>query len=139
MRLEAIVCALSLALLPVSASAGIFPPRPQGVPLQHFTGLLTQFGAGMGLGWFTLRDVRSGKERILRIGSPMKVDGHVEHCAEPDRPHNKVMCYYWPSTVVIGKTVVTATCYAFHDTRMDPKDADYPACDQLDIVRAKRP
>jgi hypothetical protein len=137
MRVAAIFFASIMAAQPVPAEAGIFPPRPPGAPLQHYTGLLKDFGAGNGLGWFTLRDVRSGRERRFRIGSPMKVDGHIEHCAQPDGPRE--MCEYWPRTVVIGKTVVKATCYAFHDPRMDPGYADYPACDQLDIVRVKRP
>jgi hypothetical protein len=139
MRVAAILFALILTMRPAVGEAGIFPPRPTGVPLQYLTGLLTEFGAGEGLGWFTLRDVRSGKERLLRIGSPMKVDGHIEHCLDPTRPRDRLMCYNWPATVVIGRTIVKATCYAFHDARMDPKYADYPACDQLDIVRAKGP
>jgi hypothetical protein len=68
----------------------------------------------------------------------MTVDGHTTHCLQPG-VHDRIMCEYWPSVVVVGKTVVRATCWAYHDRKMFPKFADLRACDRLDIVHVNRP
>jgi hypothetical protein len=49
-----LVSASLVFALTAPAIAGYFPSRPLDVPLQYFTGVISNYGIGMGIGGFDL-------------------------------------------------------------------------------------
>jgi hypothetical protein len=46
------------------------------------------------------------------IGLPMRMNGAIVRCQDPDRVVASLgSCTDWPSSIVLGKSVVTATCW----------------------------
>ena len=106
------------------AIAGYFPSRPLGVQLQYFTGVISNYGIGMGIGGF---DLTIGQTKVaFNIGLPMKINGKVVNCRNPD-------CADWPSDIVEGTSVATATCWA--DMDYDP-DSPTLFCDEINSAPA---
>ena len=100
---------LPVSTLTAPAIAGYSPSRPLDVPLQYFTGVISNYGIGMGIGGF---DLMIGQTKLaFNIGLPMKINGKVVNCRDPD-------CADWPSEIAEGTSVVTATCWA--DMDYDP-------------------
>jgi len=101
-----LVSALLVSALSAPVIAGYFPSRPLGVPLQYFTGVINKYGIGMGIGGFNLK---IGQTQVaFNIGFAMKINGKVVNCRDSD-------CADWPSEIVEGASVVTATCWADAD------------------------
>jgi hypothetical protein len=92
------------------AVAGFFPSRPPDVPLQKFTGVIVEYGYGNDTGNFVLTIGR--KRMVFYIGLPMRMNGANVECQDPDPAlANPDSCPDWPSSIVLGKSVVTATCW----------------------------
>jgi hypothetical protein len=110
--------------LTASTIAGYFPSRALGVPLQYFTGVIINYSIGMGIGGF---DLTMGQTKVaFNIGIPMKINGKVVNCRDPD-------CADWPSDIVEGTSVVTATCWA--DMDYDPGSPTL-FCDEINSAPA---
>jgi hypothetical protein len=92
------------------AIAGFFPSRPPGVPLQRFTGVIVEYGLGNDTGYFVLT---IGRKRMgFYVGLPMRMNGAIVLCQDPDLAvTSPAACMDWPSSIVLGKSVVTATCW----------------------------
>lgn len=140
--LRALASGATLSLLLGSpANAGYFPSRPSGAQLQTVTGVLIDYGIGNGTGSFDLRDA-SGNDHWIHIGSQMTINGVTVKCLNPDpKMADFGKCPDWPSTVVVGTTVVTATCWT--DTSWRPGLGPVLFSDQIDIgtqaqIRARR-
>ena len=84
-----------------------FPTRPPGAKLHTLTGTLTDFGVGNAMGGLTVR--RGNTSTELYVGAMPRLDGRPIECDFPPRRDAKPsgFCPYWPSNVVIGKTIVT--------------------------------
>ena len=88
-----------------SAVAGYFASRPHGVVLQHFTGVINEYGLGNGNGSFTL--IIRGSTKYFYIGLPMKMNGTVVLCHHPNPDvADWGACTDWPSKIVLGKSIV---------------------------------
>lgn len=101
------VCVSALAK---PAIAGFFPSRPPDVPLQRFTGVIVEYGLGNDTGYFVLT-IR-GKPMDFYVGLPMRMNGAIVTCQDPDPAVvTPGSCMDWPSSILVGKSVVTATCW----------------------------
>jgi hypothetical protein len=105
------------------AFAGYFPQRPAQAQLQQYTGVIIGYGSGEGIGAFALSI--SGQEVQFYIGRPMTINGSQIHCMNPGTPS----CTDWPTNIVLGATIVTATCWT--DTTYQPGGATI-FCDEID-------
>jgi hypothetical protein len=126
MRIRSVilVSTLLVSTLTVPAIAGYFPSRPPGVQLQYFTGVISNYSIGMGIGGF---DLTIGQTKVaFNIGLPMKVNGKVVNCRDPD-------CADWPSEIVEGTSVVTATCWS--DVDFEPGSPTL-FCDEINSTPA---
>jgi hypothetical protein len=92
------------------AIAGFFPSRPPDAPAQKFTGVIVEYGLGNDTGGFVL--TIGGKSMDFYIGLPMRMNGAIVRCQDPD-PNiaSPASCPDWPPSIVLGKSVVTATCW----------------------------
>jgi hypothetical protein len=103
----------SVVLVPALTSqaiAGFFPGRPPGATVQKFTGVIVEYGFGNDTGGFVL--TIGGKRTDFYIGLPMRMNGAVVRCQDPDPAiASPGSCTDWPSAIVLGKSVVTATCW----------------------------
>jgi hypothetical protein len=116
------------------AVAGYFPSRPHGVPIQHFTGVISEYGLGNGNGSFTL--IIRGSTKYFYIGLPMKMNGTVVQCRDPDPAlADWGACTDWPSKIVLGKSIVTATCWS--DSEFVPGTSTL-FCDEIDYAVSRR-
>jgi hypothetical protein len=111
------------------ASAGYFPSRPNGVALRHFTGVISDdYGIGNGIGGFTL--IIGANPVWFYIGWPMQMNGKIVECHHPElKDQPGYDCVDWPTELVLGKSVVTATCWS--DRRFDPGKSTL-FCDEID-------
>jgi hypothetical protein len=111
------------------ASAGYFPSRPKGVALRHFTGVIgDDYGIGNGIGGFTL--IIGTNPVWFYIGWPMEMNGKIVECHHPelnDQPGND--CVDWFTELVLGKSVVTTTCWS--DRRFN-RGRSTLFCDEID-------
>jgi hypothetical protein len=102
-----------LILAPVLTSqaiAGFFPSRPPDAPVQKFTGVIVEYGLGNDTGYFVLTIGR--KSMDFYIGLPMRINGAIVRCQDPDPDiASPGSCTDWPPSIVLGKSVVTATCW----------------------------
>jgi hypothetical protein len=123
-RLVILVSTSIVSSLIAPAIAGYFPSRPLGVPLQYFTGVISNYSIGMGIGGF---DLTIGHTKVpFNIGLPMKINGKVVNCRDAD-------CADWPSEIVEGTSIVTATCWA--DMDYDPGSPTL-FCDEINLAPA---
>jgi hypothetical protein len=106
-RILTTISVMMVALVAV-AVAGYYPGRPSGATLQTFTGTITDYSKGNGFGAFGLKI--KGVDTSFYLGSPVKMNGVVVTCQDPAFPSSG-FCSDWPSAIVIGKSVVTATCW----------------------------
>jgi hypothetical protein len=114
--------------LTTPAIAGYFPSRPPGVPLQYFTGVINDYGLGNGTGSFSLTIGATTMD--FYVGLPMKMNGTIVRCQSPDLASVELgFCKDWPSEIVEGTSVVTATCWV--DTEFKPGTATL-FCDEID-------
>jgi hypothetical protein len=105
-RLVILVSTLLVSALTAPAIAGYFPSRPVGVPVRYFTGVISNYSIGMGIGGF---DLTIGQTKVaFNIGLPMKINSKVVNCRDPD-------CADWPPEIVEGTSLVTATCWSDMD------------------------
>jgi hypothetical protein len=95
------------------AKAGCFPSRPAGGKLTTFTGVLTDYSIGNDVGVLVL--TVGSKEMQFDLDGHIYMNGKEVLCkyAGIDDPEFKADpdCPDWPSWLVPGKTVVTATCW----------------------------
>jgi len=118
------------------ASAGYFPERPDHAKLRRFSGVLNDYGIGNDTGWFSL--TTGSKELEFCIGTPMRMNGKVVTCMDPEQKGVKVdpigdICPDWPSWLVEGKTYVTATCWWDSGP---PESGDFGwCCDEIDKAK----
>jgi len=110
-----------------NAVAGYFPGRPSNASLQTFTGVIVDYGTGNDFGTFGLR-IR-GTDTSFYIGLPMTMNGSNVTCHDPSLEHSK-NCTDWPSAIVLGTTVVTATCW--QASTFNPGTAAAEVCDEID-------
>jgi len=108
------------------AIAGHFPSRPPGVKLHYFTGVLTLYGLGNNTGNFALK--RGARNTTFYVGLPMKMNGVTVTCPDADFAKDPDVCTDWPSEIVLGKAVVTATCW--YDTTVFREPTLF--CDEID-------
>jgi hypothetical protein len=92
------------------SDCGVFPSRPPDAPAQKFTGVIVEYGLGNDTGGFVL--TIGGKSMDFYIGLPMRMNGAIVRCQDPD-PNiaSPASCTDWPPSIVLGKSVVTATCW----------------------------
>jgi hypothetical protein len=110
------------------AIAGYFPPRPPDIPLQFFTGVLSDYGLGNGTGGFAL--TIGAKTMDFYIGLPMTMNGTIVLCTDANPTlRESGVCDDWPSAIIVGKSVVTATCWS--DTTFNPGKSTL-FCDEID-------
>ena len=118
------VAVLSL-LLPVACAAKVdatmssataehhfFPSRPSGAKLRTITGKLEEFGIGNASGAVV---IETGVKRAqLYTGANLRLDGKRVACDHPPSRGSKrsILCTSWPSNVVVGTTIVTATYWS---------------------------
>jgi hypothetical protein len=126
-RFLILVNTVLISALTTPAIAGYFPSRPPGVPLQYFTGVIRDYGLGNGNGGFTLTIGVTTMDFF--IGLPMKINGTIVRCQSPasvavESGH----CTDWPSEIVEGTSVVTATYWS--DMDFDPVTATV-FCDEI--------
>jgi len=118
------------------AGAGYFPERPAHAKLRTFSRVLNDYGIGDDQGVFSL--TTGSKELDFCTGSPMRMNGKVVTCMDPEQKGVRVdpinICPDWPSWLVEGKTYVTATCWL--DTDTDSGMTGW-CCDEID--KAKKP
>jgi hypothetical protein len=127
-RFVVFVSAVVISALTTAANAGYFPSRPPGVQLQHFTGVIGDYGFGEGTGGFYL--IVGATKMDFYIGLPMKINGHIVRCQSPDPVSVQAgLCTDWPPQIVEGESVVTATCWS--DLDFDPGTPTL-FCDQID-------
>ena len=123
-RLAILVSTSLVSALTAPAIGGYFPSRPLGIPIQYFTGVISNYGVGMGIGGFALT---IGQTKVaFNIGFPMKINGKVVNCRDPN-------CADWPPGIVEGTSVVTATCWA--DMDYDPGSPTL-FCDEINSAPA---
>jgi hypothetical protein len=116
-----------VSALTTPAIAGYFPSRPPGIPLQYFTGVINDYGLGNGTGSFSLT---IGATTIdFYIGLPMKMNGNIVRCQSHDPEVEFGSCTDWPSEIVEGESVVTATCWI--DTEFKPGTSTL-FCDEIE-------
>jgi hypothetical protein len=102
-RFVILVSTVLISALTTATIAGYFPSRPAGVPLQYFTGVMSNYSVGNGIGGF---DLTVGETTIpFNIGRPMTMNGTIVDCRDSDCPD-------WPSEIVEGRSIVTATCWS---------------------------
>jgi hypothetical protein len=111
------------------ASAGYFPSRPKGVALQHFTGVISDdYGLGNGTGSFTL--IIGTNPVSFYIGWPMEMNAKIVECHHPELNNQPGYdCVDWPTELVLGKSVVTATCWS---DRSFNRGKSTLFCDEID-------
>jgi hypothetical protein len=80
----------------------------------------------MGSGGFEL--LVDGKDTPFYLGHPVTMNGVVVHCQDPAVPGSP-FCSDWPASMVLGKTIVTATCWV--DTTYVPGQKTI-VCDEID-------
>lgn len=94
-----------LAALPGPAVAkSYFSVRPPNATFYYVTGVLTHYGIGNGVGTIKILD-SSGTEVRIRAARTVRINGVAVNCGEVDA------CPEWPTNIVLGATVVTATCW----------------------------
>jgi hypothetical protein len=78
--------------------------------------VIRDYGLGNGTGSFTL--TVGAKTMDFFIGLPMKINGAIVRCISPDPVIVAAgFCTDWPSEIVEGTSVVTATCWSDADFR----------------------
>jgi hypothetical protein len=118
-----LIAAALVGLAPCEATASTyFPSRPANAQLQYVTGVLTHYGLGNDSGTITIRD-SVGVETDVKMARTMMVNGTVIVCTIP------ASCAQWPSSITLGTTVVTLTCW------LDSRSSRSPmlVSDQIDI------
>jgi hypothetical protein len=122
------IAAVLVSALTTPAIAGYFPSRPPDAQLQYFTGVIKDYALGNGIGGFSLT---VGAASIsFHIGLPMKMNGDIVRCQSPDPAVEFGFCTDWPSEIVEGKSVVTATCWV--DTEFKPGISTL-FCDKIEV------
>lgn len=137
-RLSSAVIAFSVvaaAVVPAGASSGYRFVRPLNAASGTYTGIITGYQEQNGLGAFALEV--NGGQHVFSVGTRMRVNGQTTNCRNADpvvAPF--VGCTDWPKTIVIGKSVVTATCwvdmtYSQVAYRLPSRNATL-VCDRID-------
>jgi hypothetical protein len=121
------IAAMLVSALTTPAIGGHFPSRPADAQLQYFTGVIRDYGLGNGTGGFSLT---LGAATIsFYIGLPMKMNGSMVRCQSSGPAVEFGFCTHWPSEIVEGKSVVTATCWV--DTEFKPGTSTL-FCDEIE-------
>lgn len=86
-----------------------FPARPSRAKLHTISGVLSDFGIGNGLGSLELR--KGNSVTVIYTGAKLRLDGRLVACDHPPKKGERksMFCTSWPSNVVVGSTLVSAT------------------------------
>ena len=143
-RLLTLVGTVLVSALAGPAIAGCFPARPASVRLHKFTGVLSYYGVGNDQGGFSL--IIGGKVMFFSTAG-MTINGEVLTCRDPSLYPDSFSCPYWPPSIVLGKSVVTATCWTEKTQTLVQTEGPSCAnrapvlwfCDEIDSGRRPRP
>jgi hypothetical protein len=109
--LSCLVTSTPAAAVDDFATTPPFLPAKNGVETFQFTGVLTGYLLGADAGGFTVKNA-SGTTMTFDVAMPMLINGQKVRCrippAYPTPPYYQ-QCPDWPSTIVIGTTIVTVT------------------------------
>ena len=87
----------------IATAATFFPQEPGNARTRTATGILTEYGVGIGSGAFSIQTA-TGKTLNFAVGRNMMINGQLVQCTAPT--YN---CPNWPSTIVLGTSKVKVT------------------------------
>jgi hypothetical protein len=110
------------------ASTGYFPNRPKDVALQNFTGVIgDDCGIGNGIGGYSNHWYQPSLVLYRLANGDERQDCRMSPPGLNDQPGYD--CVDWPTELVLGKSVVTATCWS--DRRFN-RGKSTLFCDEID-------